>query len=220
MSAQLVAALDSVWTSVRKSHPDVPQAFLVVASGATDRKRLKLGHFVASRWQAKSAADDDSDDKAAIAEVLIGGEGLRRSAEEVLTTLLHEAAHGVAFTRKIQDTSRQGRYHNEKFAALARELGIEVTKDDTLGWSPSTLLAATAKRYEEELAKLRAGLVVFRRHAEPSKGRGQRTSSNNPLPCVCSCGRQIRVSEQTLGEGPIVCGICDDEFTPKDAGEA
>jgi hypothetical protein len=29
----------------------------------------------------------------------------------VLGTLLHEAAHGLAQARSIQDTSRQGRYH-------------------------------------------------------------------------------------------------------------
>ena len=56
----------------------------------------------------------------------MGGEGLRRGARAVLGTLLHEAAHGVATTRGIKDTSRQGRYHNRRFAELAAELGITV----------------------------------------------------------------------------------------------
>jgi len=45
---------------------------------------------------------------------------------DVLGTLLHEAAHGMAATRQIKDTSRQGRYHNRRFAELAAELGITV----------------------------------------------------------------------------------------------
>ena len=34
----------------------------------------------------------------------------------VIGIVLHEAAHGVASTRGIKDTSRQGRYHNRRFA--------------------------------------------------------------------------------------------------------
>ncbi|WP_219419925.1 hypothetical protein [Pseudonocardia nigra] len=57
----------------------------------------------------------------------------------MLGTLLHEAAHGVATTRGIKDTSRQGRYHNRKFAELAEELGITVALDGARGWSATTL---------------------------------------------------------------------------------
>ena len=40
----------------------------------------------------------------------------------MLCTVPHEAAHGLAYARKIGDTSRQGRYHNRRYAALAGEL--------------------------------------------------------------------------------------------------
>lgn len=33
-------------------------------------------------------------------------------------------------------------------------------------------------------------------------------------PCVCKCGRKICVFKAVLAAGPIVCGICDTEFTP------
>src|SRR6266545_1119836 len=48
-----------------------------------------------------------------------GGEGLRRGARDVLATMLHEAGHGLAAARNLKDTSRQGRYHNAKYKALA-----------------------------------------------------------------------------------------------------
>jgi hypothetical protein len=70
-------------------------------------KRLNLGHFAAGRWQLTSP--DARTDRP---EVLVSGEGLQRSPVDVLGTLLHEAAHGLAYARKISDTSRQGRYHN------------------------------------------------------------------------------------------------------------
>jgi hypothetical protein len=49
--------------------------------------------------------------EAVMPEVFVGGEGLIRGAASVLETLLHEAAHALAYVRDIKDTSRQGRYH-------------------------------------------------------------------------------------------------------------
>jgi hypothetical protein len=113
----LVAAPERAWQTIRQNHPDGPDAVLVVASGS-EGKRLNLGHFAPHRWQVNGSDRH---------EVLVGGEGLQRGPLEVLGTLLHEAAHGVAQARSIKDTSRQGRYHNRRYAALAAELGLEVT---------------------------------------------------------------------------------------------
>jgi hypothetical protein len=104
----------------------------VVASGSDPRgKRLNLGHFAAGRWQLTSP--EQPTDRP---EVLVSGEGLQRGGVDVLGTLLHEAAHGLAHARRISDTSRQGRYHNRRYATLARELGLDVAHLDPIGWSP------------------------------------------------------------------------------------
>lgn len=42
---------------------------------------------------------------------------------------------------------------------------------------------------------------------------GGKAKSTNLLPCSCACPRRIRVARTTLEAGPIVCGICDEEFT-------
>jgi hypothetical protein len=105
-ASRLVAALEHAWTAIRRHHPDVPQVVIVVASGSDPRsRRLNLGHFAAGRWQLTDQPTDR-------AEVLVSGEGLQRGPVDVLSILLHEAAHGLAYARKISDTSRQGRYHN------------------------------------------------------------------------------------------------------------
>jgi hypothetical protein len=99
----------------------------VVASGRDPRsRRLSLGHFVAGRWQLTDQPTDR-------AEVLVSGEGLQRGPVDVLGTLLHEATHGLAHARKIGDTSRQGRYHNRRYATLAHELGREMAHLDPIG---------------------------------------------------------------------------------------
>jgi hypothetical protein len=199
----LVACLEQTWSTIRRRHPDVPDAVLVVASGS-EGKQVNWGHFAPHRWQV-SGADRH--------EVLVGGEGLQRGPLEVLGTLLHEAAHGLATARSIQDTSRGGRYHNRRYAQLAHELGLEVAAVKPIGWSATTVPEPTAAAYAGQLAQLQAALVLWRRH-EHRIGTG--TRSRNLLPATCGCGRRIRVAKATLAEAPILCGLCAQPFEPEE----
>jgi hypothetical protein len=199
----LVAALEHAWQTIRTHHPDVPEAVLVVASGS-EGKRLNLGHFAPHRWQVNGADRH---------EVLVGGEGLHRGPLEVLGTLLHEAAHGLATARQVQDTSRGGRYHNRRYAQLARELGLDVAGVKPVGWSATTVPEQTAGMYAGQLEELAAALVLWRRH-EHRIGPG--TRSRNLLAAACGCGRRIRAAKATLAEAPIVCGACQEPFEPEE----
>jgi hypothetical protein len=202
----LVAALEHTWQTIRTRHPELPQAVLVVASGA-EGKRLNLGHFAPHRWQVNGADRH---------EVLVGGEGLQRGPLEVLGTLLHEAAHGLAQARGVQDTSRQGRYHNRRYATLARELGLEVASVQPIGWSATTVPEPTAAAYASQLEDLAAALILWRRHEQRS-GAGPR--SRNLLAATCGCGRRIRVAKTTLAEAPILCGACQQPFALADTDD-
>ncbi|GAA1840913.1 hypothetical protein GCM10009836_20310 [Pseudonocardia ailaonensis] len=136
----MIRALERAWSAIRARHPEIPAVVIVVGAGSGTGPELKLGHFAAMRWGAdpdETAADGLKPDR--LPEVFVGGEGLARGPADVLATLLHEAAHALAHVRGIKDTSRQGRWHNAKFKALAEELGIAVTKDPKIGWSPTTL---------------------------------------------------------------------------------
>jgi hypothetical protein len=207
IASLLLAALEHTWQTIRTRHPDVPEAVLVVASGS-EGKRLNLGHFAPHRWQVAGADRH---------EVLVGGEGLHRGSVEVLGTLLHEAAHGLAQARQVQDTSRQGRYHNRRYAQLARELGLDVATVKPIGWSATTVPEPTAVAYAGQLEELQAALVLWRRQ-EHRIGTGCR--SRNLLAAACACGRRIRVAKATLVEAPIVCGSCEEPFQPADPDEA
>jgi hypothetical protein len=202
----LVAALEHAWQIIRRRHPDVPEAVLVVASGS-EGKRLNLGHFAPHRWQVNGADRH---------EVLVGGEGLQRGALEVLGTLLHEAAHGLAQARGVQDTSRGGRYHNRRYVTLAGELGLEVASVKPIGWSATTVPEPTAVAYAGQLEELAAVLVLWRRHEHRI---GSASRSRNLLAATCGCGRRIRVAKATIAEAPIVCGLCEEPFAPADTDE-
>lgn len=225
----LVTALTATWGAIQDRHPDVPDVVLTLGSGTLGARRGEVtwGHFAAGRWHitdqhenqahAEPAADDEGGATTVaagpgLAELFVGGEGLRRGARAVLGTLLHEAAHGVASTRGIKDTSRQGRYHNRKFAELAAELGITVEPDGARGWSATTLPDDTAAVYVAQLAQLTEAITAYR--SAEATGPGTTTSRNNP-PATCGCepARRVRVARSVLAAGPIVCGICGSEFT-------
>ncbi len=199
ISPRLVSVLDATWGAIQRRHPDVPKVVITLASG-TSGKRMNYGHFAPLRWQS-------GEDR--LPEMLIGGEGLSRGARDVLGTLLHEAAHGVASTREIQDTSRQGRFHNAKFRMLAEELGLEVAKTGSIGWSGTSVPAPTAKLYRAELRRLKGALTAFR---HPEARNPRRANSNNPLPMSCQCPRRIRVASLVIELGPIICGVCEQPF--------
>jgi len=184
---------------------------------------LRLGHFAAMRWADPDQPTTDAQDGGVavrLPEVFVGGEGLARCPADVLGTLLHEAAHALAHVRDIKDTSRQGRWHNAKFKALAEELGIEVTKDPRSGWSPTTIPVTTCEQYTEVIAEL-GRVLRLHRSVEIAGGKDKKPS---PPPCVCECGRKIRVAPTVLAAGPITCGVCGTDFAPdlpnQDQGDA
>jgi hypothetical protein len=145
--------------------------------------------------------------------VLVSGEGLQRGPVDVLGTLLHEAAHGLAYARTIGDTSRQGRYHNRRYATLAGELGLEVAHVQPIGWSATSVPEPTAARYGEVLAELAAALVLWRRAEQAAPAGPGRT--RNALACSCACGRRIRAARSVLELAPILCTACAQPFQPE-----
>lgn len=205
ISSELVAALERVWARIRRAHPEVPQVVLITGMGLDPRRKgLRLGHYARDVW------DVDGDVRP---EIFLGGEGLKRGARDVLGTLLHEAAHALAAVRDIQDTSRQGRYHNKRFKLLAEEVGISVEHDSRIGWSPTTVPDATWQKYQHSCGKLEAVLILYR----DSKVKDKETKTVPPY--VCDCGRKIRMSQKVADEGSITCGECGADFVREDERE-
>lgn len=200
----LLAVLEDTWKAIRCHHPEIPPVVIIIASG-TDSKYPKWGHHAPGRWHASNTEH---------AEIMISGEGLRREPCDVLGTLLHEAAHVLADVRGITDTSRQGRYHNKKYARLAEELGLDVTDDEDgqFGWTITTVPGLTATRYESQLAALTAAMTLWRSDEHTSRATRRNT---NLIAAVCPCGRSIRVAASTLAEAPITCQACDGHFESK-----
>ena len=200
----VVRVLEDIWSAIRARHGEVPAVVIIIASG-TDRKQPVWGHHAPGRWHTGTGQR---------AEIMISGEGLGRTPQDVLGTMLHEAAHALAAVRGIKDTSRQGRYHNTKYKMLAEELGITLTFDPAIGWSITSVPDSTAQTYADQLAALRDAMTLWRTNEELSPT--QRRNSNL-IAAICPCGRSIRAARSTLAEAPIICTACGEPFTPKNA---
>lgn len=217
----LVDALERGWAAIRALHPDTPEAVLVIGPGDDNPKALKLGHWSPGRWVVPAEGRR--------AEVLISGESLQWGAAEIFNTLLHEAAHGIAWKRKVQDTSRQGRYHNREYKKIAEEVGLVVKKDPGLGWAITEIPSATVLRYAEAITDLqdaidankkahrrgRGAVEVEAEEEGESEGDGGAEGDEGTKPStlrVCACGRKLRVAPAVYELGLIMCGVCARPF--------
>ncbi|MCA1697966.1 MAG: hypothetical protein LC790_03295 [Actinobacteria bacterium] len=207
-AAALVAALEDAWQQIRDRHPDLPAVQIVIGQGSGHRGGLLLGQLAPERWQPTGPGE-------LVHELLVGGEGLARGPVDVFTTLLHEAAHALALTRQIADTSRDGRYHNQRYRQLAQELGLEVRRDAQLGFSTTSLTALTQARYQRTIGVI-ADAITLHRRPEPRASTGRNLSV-----AMCACPRRIRVAQGVLRAGPITCEICQQPFSTArpDVGE-
>lgn len=191
----ILDALNGALIAIRKRHPEVPNAVLVIGTSSTK----KYGHFAPESWEGGKKVKNH--------EIMLSGESLQRGAEATLGTLIHECGHALANSRDIKDTSRQGRFHNEKFKHLAEELGIVVEKDSKIGWSITTLPKPTAALYADELKVLRTALKTWRG-----------TEAKKPTPKVtirveCGC-RKVTLPLGFYDKGDISCEECGEVFLP------
>lgn len=201
-SGKLVKAIETAWAAIQTAHTDVPHVVVTMGSGSGQGAGLVLGHFAPLRW----VAGEES-----VHELFVGGEGLQRGGRAVMGTLLHEAAHGAAQARGVQDTSRQGRYHNKRFKQIAESFGLVIEQAPGIGWSTTTVPDATAERYARVIARIDAALGLYRRAEGRAAGTG-RTNNNNGVSAMCGCGRKLRMSQSAYETGPILCGSCGTEF--------
>ncbi len=215
-TAPTLAALDTAWLAIRDRHPDVPPAVVTLGTswdrtGRPPGAAADRGHQVTltgARWAGAG--------EAALPELVVTAAALEDDEKTLLAALLHTAAHAIGDARGVSTTSRQGRYHNAKYADLAREVGLIVEQNPTGGWSQTTLAVDTLAHYATELRELceLRGQLGDRRD-EPRPGR---RGTGAPVPALCSCSpaRRIRVSLTVFGLGGIRCDICGKTFALTD----
>lgn len=224
----MVTLLEKVWERIRQEHPELPQVVIVTGSGMT-AGQSKWGHFRAEGWKVKEESDR-------FGELFMAGETLAKGAHQVLQTMLHEGAHTLARVRDIQDTSRQGRWHNKGFVKLAEEMGLEYREskaDSKIGYSAVTLTSETIERYADLMSELNAQIrlvvnlpVWLGGDSDPEGGEriggGQKPVNPNPssgyvkMTCECEDPNVIRASKKVADKMSVRCDDCEQLFRSED----
>lgn len=210
-ASPMITALEVLWGAIQSHHADVPDVYLVLGT-SEDRRRPALGHFSPSRWNPRDPGD-------LLAEVMVSGEHCKEGAEAVLTTLLHEAAHGLLVTRgdKNAGTSRGGRYHNDKFRRAAEEMLLVVSKDQQ-GWADTDLSDGARVRYQVELTALDAALRYWRAGKADEEADKPAKAKTVRIALTCSCApepRRLLMVPMQVIEGMIECGKCNESFVDR-----
>lgn len=151
-------------------------------------------------------------------EINMVAEYLNRPAEEVVASLLHEMCHLYNMQKGIQDTSRNGSYHNKAFAETAEAHGLNVAKGQKYGYCITTPSISLKAWVEENTRKgcFRFARVATWKDGTPKTGKGEdqegrpateKKGKSNIIKYVCpKCGMIVRTSKDA--DGKIMCVDC------------
>lgn len=227
--SSVVRLLERVHERIRSYHPEVPAMVIVTGAGIGNGSN-KWGHFRPQGWLTKDKTGGQHH------EMFMAGETLAKGAKQVLQTMLHESAHALAAVEGKQDTSRQGRWHNQEFRKNAERMGLEhkgEKADKTHGYSFVTLTEHTTTLYADLLEELDREIHLMVRlpvwlggdageqggegmGRAPKTGEGGSNSGGLKLTCLCPEPNIIRASKKVAEKFVVNCGDCDATF--KDRG--
>lgn len=177
-----------------KEETGAPRATILVTRNLKGRK----GHFTHfTPWTAGGEA---------FHEIAFNLEHFT-TAEELLSTLIHEVAHSLNFSNGIQDTSAN-QYHNAKFKTQAEALGLKTIEIKGKGFAATELTELGAKRWKKALAILAKALELTATGEGTAKPKGRNT---NLIKAQCPCEQIIRASASVIKAG-VRCDSCDCNF--------
>jgi hypothetical protein len=219
-TSAVVTAIEQAYAALQDVWPELPNVAVTVFY---DRRRRNRGYYWRHQWVYRAGR---------LPELHIDSTILRESPESILETLVHESAHGRAHALRIQETSREGRYHNRRFAELAREMGLVAESDRRIGHRTTEIVPEwLAGKYKPALeiiseasGKLWQGTGIDRRPGGNPDGDGDGTEGDDGgddkrpaqrmLKAICQCAepRIIRVARSIFDVAPIVCQKCRQPF--------
>lgn len=181
---------------------NLPEVALTIQ---TQGKRLAYGWFTpAEIWT-------DKDQQIKLHEINISAEALDRDYMEIMRTLLHEMVHLYCHINEIQDTSRNGTFHNKRFKMASEMHGFEYdgVADKKYGWSFSKLTAKSVEKISS--LGISPDSFVIARRSGGAGGEGSEDGEekkSNSFKWVCpSCEAKVRSTKEKVS---LVCGECSD----------
>lgn len=218
----ILNAVNDLWREIQNNHPGTPNVNIVLQ--ASERAH---GHFAPSRWEGSAQYELML---STVSLALATNDGRVR---KTVSTLLHEAAHAYAFANKIQDTSRQGRWHNKKFATLAEQFGCIVEPNVQIGHVTSGITPLAYVTYKSQIDALATAITSYSRSSSdwlqaligtlptglglgPVPAKPRRTYGSQTVTVICECaGAGYRIPRDLYETTDIRCNECDSAYTER-----
>lgn len=161
-------------------------------------KKNALGWYDRNRWENETTQP---------AELNVSAEDLKRGADAVLETLIHEMCHQMADETHVKDCSRSGQYHNGKFKTIAEASGllVDAKPDKRVGYGYTKIGPRGLEAIESIRANVAPVLVLARRVEDNPAKKGKM------LLWMCEgCDTKIRSGRKDLN---IQCLDCEETFS-------
>lgn len=182
----------------------LPTPMIIVSRKSS---KWELGYITVQKvWTEKDAEEglEETHDPQKRYEINISAEGLGRSIEEILATLVHEMVHEFHLENGIKDTSQK--IHNKNFKREAERVGLIVERSQGVGYghtmpSPEFIEIVNTWGIDETPFKFVRG-EVLKPVATKKKKKGRRwiyTDPNDPDKTF-NCKFDIEVIDVNTGE--------------------
>lgn len=186
-----------------------------------------LGTFAPEKWAYNEQPFDEI--HVNIGHGVYAGSSTRAVATDIVLTICHELAHLYAKANSIRDTSGRGnRYHNKRFAELARrlELRVEPSGRSHIGFQTTSFTERGAAMYADLISQAERELRLLPNFAPsaqtgPAAAVAPVTEVAVPKYVFAQCGcrneqgrrRTFRMARGWWQGGTIGCAICQQVFT-------
>lgn len=211
----LTSALSCLWEAIAAENTELP-AHALIATVSSPRGP-RHGH---ERWSL--------DDNGYLVGLAVDVDTLTEGVEATVAHVFHEAAHVLAWTRGVAETSTPHVYHNGRFLELAESLGMKwpdgTVRTPGKGWSGVVIGPTLAKRMTSDdegdrlavaVRKLGPSIASTLPYLQSVSTTGSFRVDRLTAECRCDPPRKLRVSATVLALGPVVCGVCGGEFTAR-----
>lgn len=186
-----------------------------------------LGTFSPKKWAFDAQPFDEI--HVNIGHEIYAGADTPTIAADVVLTICHELVHLYARANNISDTSGRGnRYHNSRFATLARRLELRVERSgrshigfQTTGFTEQglALYADLIEVVERELQLLPNTVPSAKREPQATPEPVAEVAVRKYVFAQCECRneqgrkRTFRMARGWWQDGTIGCAICQQIFT-------
>ena len=155
------------------------------------------GHFTCGKvWKCESGDRH---------EINIECTNINRPIEEVIATLNHEMVHLYCMENNIQDTSRNGAYHNKRFKAEAEKRGLIIEHDEKIGWS----ITKPSENMIEWILEEEFPEIEISRIPNIELPKSKKKTNSHSIKYVCpGCGMTVRATKNL--DGKLKCIDCNE----------